>query len=297
MSRVESYNSNALSLDSNTEDSHQRDCKGRHGRFVGPVFDKDDQLIYRDAWTGCKAWGCVTCGKGKLKKLRKRIFAGRISKEAVEAGPFGTKLLTLTLPGAEWRSKTTPQEAKKILAEKWDNLQRNLQKTFGPFRFFKVTEKQRDGFPHYHVLMAGKAIAPKSILEKIRELWSYKYFDAFANVDLKKVKSYVHAVRYITKYLLKGIGTSTGVWWSASRGALEPVWKPEKTGFPSFFSLSSDSTQKEVLVDTEEKIDFLERLAQRKWPKKVDRNFEEVDLFFFTQGIVARFNERMQGRS
>lgn len=300
------YFGRPLSLDYISELRH-KDCKGDHGRGVFAIIqDATGDFVLVDKKVPCKSWLCLTCRVWMLRRLRCRIFNGPMAQRALLAGPNGSKLLTLTLPGREWREKHSRKEAKKLAQRAWDKLRRALKRSFGEFDHFKVMETQKDGYVHFHVLLVGDAVRPKRILESIRRLWSYKYFGCFANVDIRTVKDFQHSVRYVTKYMLKKeyqMQPTFGVWWSASRGALNAVWKPIRDGLPTFFSMSSKSTERTVVIDSDEKISFMERLSELKnrvssnWlSKRADDAFQELDEFFMIQGMVSRFNKNLEDR-
>ncbi len=63
----------------------------------------------------------------------------------------------------------------------YHKLIRALKKRYGHFHYLKVVEPHGDGFPHFHVLLVGPGIAPKAVLQTIRDLWVDKY--GMGNVD------------------------------------------------------------------------------------------------------------------
>lgn len=210
--------------------SHHGRC--HVGRFIGARLT--DSLTFQGVKANlrCKSWACDVCRPMLVRSLRKRIFRGEMTAEANDLGgetAYGVKLLTLTLPGAAWRAEHSPDLAYELASDAWDKLVRDLKKVFGKFSYLRVVEKQRDGYPHFHVLLVGRAIAPKGILDTIRDLWSRKYFGAWANVDIRPVKNWKHSVRYITKYLLKSEGCfgEKGKKYTASKGALMKKKKAE----------------------------------------------------------------------
>jgi hypothetical protein len=210
----------SLSLDSTKNISHFRSC--HIGHFKGVRLKDEFSIQGVKANLRCKSWTCEVCRPMLVKQLRKRIWRGNMT-EFVNKGQekHNHKLLTLTCPGQEWRNHHSPDEAYHEVSDNWDKLRRELKKRFGKSHFLRVVEAQRDGYPHLHVLMVGPGIASKGVLKVIRKLWSYKYFGAFANVDIREVKNYKHAVRYLTKYLLKSeaVYGQKGKKFSTSQGA------------------------------------------------------------------------------
>lgn len=194
------------------------------GHFRGVRLDYDNfKVLGISKNLRCKSWACDQCRPKNVKALRKRIFNGSMSEFVNVKNPrFNYKFLTLTVPGKEWRSIHSQDEAYELISDAWHKLRRALKKKFGKFHALRVVEGQQDGYPHLHVLLAGAGIASKGVLNTIRALWSYKYFDSFANVDIKVVKNWKHSVRYITKYLLKAESNygKKGKKFTATQGAL-----------------------------------------------------------------------------
>ena len=113
-------------------------------------------------------------------------------------------MLTLTCPGETFRKNHTPEEALKIMNEFFEKLRKAMQKKWGCFHYLKITEPHKDGFPHFHVLIVGHAIAPKEVLGHIRSLWTEKY--GMGNIDLQVLRKGLGAgVNYIMKYLTKSL--------------------------------------------------------------------------------------------
>jgi hypothetical protein len=252
---------------------------------VGPWIDKEGKLWVSDRWAGCNTYGCKTCGPKKIKKLRARVFNGNL-QEFVKEGreEFSSKLLTLTYPGGARRFRTSPDQARREMASSFHKLIRALKKHLGPFHHLKVFEPHEDGMPHLHVLIVGDAIRPKYVLTMIEDLWRFTYGMGF--VRLNKTNDLIHAVRYITKYLTKGADKLAGQFWSASRGALDRVWKVAKAGLATFVSWDSQSTEKKIALETEDAFGFADRLEARKYPKLVDRAMERLLQYFDTQQAI-----------
>ena len=64
-----------------------------------------------------------------------------------------------------------PEIVYDIMTESFHKLIRALKKQYGEFHYFRVNELQKDGTPHFHVLLAGNAIIPKDILDSIEDKW------------------------------------------------------------------------------------------------------------------------------
>jgi hypothetical protein len=122
----------------------------------------------------CNSWDCPICNQRKFMRLRARVFNGAIST-AQDLGQYDQKFLTLTCPGKEFRATYTPAQAVKIMSDNWNKLRTAIKKFYGDFYYFRVMEKQQDGFPHYHVLLVGKNISNIGILRHIQSLWCERY--------------------------------------------------------------------------------------------------------------------------
>jgi len=175
----------------------------------------------------CNSWRCEVCGPRKKKQLKARLYRGQISQQEGRKGfrpsPYSAKILTLTAPGAEWRARHTPEEAYRIMSANLSKLMDAMRKEYGnEFHYFKVVEPQGDGFPHFHILLKGEAIAPKGILDFIRRLWCKKY--QMGNCDIQVMKHGLKGgVNYILKYMTKEMAPIMrgARIFSASHGALQ----------------------------------------------------------------------------
>jgi hypothetical protein len=183
-------------------------CDHPVGRFSG-VHVGDNSSFAIDTAIGCGRWDCPDCGAKKLKQLMKRIFEGQICNIALPSGfrsKYFCKFLTLTVPGKGFRDSHTADDAFVIISHYWDLLLKSVRKSFGrDFLYFRVVERQQDGYPHYHVLMVGRSVAPKNVLDYIKRMWSEVYGMGFF-VKLNLVKSLENSVTYLCKYLTKHFG-------------------------------------------------------------------------------------------
>lgn len=177
----------------------------------------------------CNSWSCPTCSPVKKSKLRKRLLNGPMALEGVTR--YGQKFLTLTFGGLEQREpyilhdsfdnpvyragtdkyRYDTEKMYEIIIENFNRLITAIRKHYGKFRYFRVFETHLDGVPHLHLLLVGKNIAPKSILDSITNLWS-KYGMGFVKLNTIKDKSgreikhffdLRHAINYMCKYLTK----------------------------------------------------------------------------------------------
>jgi len=101
------------------------------------------------------------------------------------------------------------------------------KKVYGKFHYFRICELQKDGTPHFHVLLVGNNIIPKSFLQSIESLWRSLYGLGFVKLNAVIFQDAVHAIRYMLKYVtkeIKTIGFSKRLF-SSSRGAMAPTVK------------------------------------------------------------------------
>jgi len=255
-------NIDPLKLDSIKNNSHQIKEGNKLDRCPNPVgywmgLEQLEQFNRIRKYRGnmrCKSWSCPYCAGVNVKQLRKRIFNSEMVKEAKIAKGFRTKynqkFLTLTCPGSEFRASYDPLQAYELMSRNYDKLTRALKKRNGDYKFLKVCEPQKDGYPHLHVVMVGQAIAKKEILQEIEELWRYRYGMGFVRLNIV-TRSIEHAIRYITKYLTKGMvsmGKKKRVF-TASKGGLAPREKREWLETRVFIGAAKTGTDGETVIE------------------------------------------------
>lgn len=224
----------------------------------------------------CNSWTCEYCGPIKLKVLRKRLHDGPfaasgITKRGLKFGSltFGGKEdrepYIISYPKYDDKkqivggyspiqyvivydqvlrcSKTIIRPVYDrtrmydVMVQCWNKLRTALVKRYGKFQYFRIHEAHSDGVPHFHVLFAGKAVAPKSFADTLARLWK-KYGLGFVKINLIKdhkgrpcrgFQDLKHAINYLLKYITKGI-TSAGKWkrvFTCSQKTLMPLEKGE----------------------------------------------------------------------
>lgn len=215
------------------KEQNQTRCQRSPGRLFGAYRDlTNKKLVGVDFNIRCNSWACPICNPIKNQKLRARAFNGKIFTQQAEKGQrkkYNQKFLTLTCPGAEYRANKTPEQALDEMQKNLNRLFTALKKYYGRFMYLRVTEKQKDGFPHFHVLLVGPAIAKKNILDHISDLWRDKYKMGFMRINVIN-NDLTHGIRYLLKYLTKNpesIKKKSRIF-SASRDALAPELKTEK---------------------------------------------------------------------
>lgn len=237
-------------------------CERAVGAFAG-IQIGDNKII--SGALRCNSWTCPTCQPILKKKLFKRIFDGAISKDAVPQ--YGLKFLTLTYPGASARDGKTPPEMYDDMTKSFHKLITALKKYYGHFHYFRVCEPQKDGTPHFHVLLAGKSVVPYSIRQHIDHLWRDTYGMGFIRINskAKQFKNIKHAIFYMLKYITKDIvkpGHHKRVF-TCSRGALIKTIKKEWRRMDLYFGSVDDRGIKETKIDWDYEIHG--KFLAKKW--------------------------------
>ncbi len=203
----------------------------------------------------CKKWSCPHCNPINKKNLKRRLYNGGITefvrKNKLNDFPYVFKMMTLTCPGKEFREQYTPKQALNIMNKNYEKLRKAMRKKWGDFYYLRVVEPHRDGYPHFHTLIVGHAIAPKEVLEQIRRLWTDKY--GMGNVDIQVLKRGLGAgINYITKYLTKDLKpiTKGSRVFTASRGALQAKKKPHWEKCTFYYGVKrNDELNEEIEID------------------------------------------------
>lgn len=199
-------------------------CPAPTGALYGQTIDKQGNYHNRHFVLDCGRWDCEYCRRRKAKRIFKRSLNGEIVEAAKQRDgfrDFNHKLLTLTCPGREFRDRYTPHQAAKMMRDALAKMLMSLRKTCGKFHYLRVTENQKDGYPHYHIVLCGAAIAPKWVLTEIQRLWSCVNEMGF--VRLNWIENPVKAIKYVLKYLFKDPALYGRLrLMSYSRGAIEP---------------------------------------------------------------------------
>lgn len=210
--------------------------------FEAAVIGEDGKTVnrFRKALP-CNSWSCPVCAPRKARKVRYRALNGGLmevvkSKSGYRFNPYSAKMITLTCPGKEFRARYDPSEAEEIMKGDLNRLRTRLWKEYGKdFEYLLVVEPQKDGYPHFHIMFCGQAVIPKGFYWFIRRVWNdelgqgYVYVSGPKNTN-GKFASPEHAVRYITKYLLKGMVSlrKYSRVFTSSRRALKPMPKTDR---------------------------------------------------------------------
>lgn len=183
-------------------------CKRRVGIFKGVYNTKSEKrlLVFPVA---CGSWSCPDCASRKARRVYARAMAGRIV--AAQQSEYNYKLLTLTLPGEIWRKNHSIGNAYQEGSKALTGLIKFLKYNLGAFAYLRVCELQRDGFPHWHIIMVGDGIAPKYTLRMIEDYWRGSCGLGFVKLNrLRGDQDIKRAVGYVLKYLFKSGGEDWG---------------------------------------------------------------------------------------
>jgi hypothetical protein len=208
----------------------------------------------------CNSWDCPVCNAKKLAQVRARIFNGDLFKAAMKKGyrdQYNQKFLTLTVPGQEYRQNHSPGQALDHMNSSFNKLRTAMRKKYGWFAFFRILEKQRDGYPHFHVLLSGQNIARKEVLEYIETMWQDEYGLGFVRLNVI-TNDLLHGIRYATKYLTKRGTVKTdrlnikrhARLFSSSRGALQKREKKKKYDVFNKVYFGAYSSEEFVFIDS-----------------------------------------------
>lgn len=236
-------------------------CPNAVGTWAGRI-DPSGDLGYTKFVRGhipCKRWDCPICGPRRVRLLRARVWNGLLINRPDAQKKYAQKFLTLTFPGQARRDALiaefgddAPKAAYEEMSIAFHKLIRALKKRFGEFHYLRVVEPQRDGFPHFHVLLVGASVIPKKILGASRALWWKKYALGSVHIRAKKpFESLRHAVNYILKYITKKIrpvGKHKRVF-TAAQGALEKMKKQKWNRVEVFLGCVDHDIHEQLIME------------------------------------------------
>ena len=169
-------------------DLTENNCNSFCGKWsvLGEVEDNGGRLGHVGR-LGCKRWSCPRCGPKRAKQLRRAIID--------QATAFKLqRLLTLTLDPRACTAEESPHYIRAVWAKQRTYLKRRYG---GAIIFITVTELQKSGYAHLHVLV------DRYIPQRwIQESWSALGGGRFVNikfVDVHRISAYLS--KYLTKDL------------------------------------------------------------------------------------------------
>ena len=193
------------------------------GNWLEHIKEPETQTFHKCISVTCKSWLCESCRRIKGIAVREQL----IQKAAMFKAP---RLYTITV-NREWFA--SPEEAYHYVMEK-KFISRLLTKEFSISRWCWVLEAQEnsgDGWPHWHILIDVGDLPGAWYHRQTKETrntepenrfgWCYipHFFDlgrvhrllrkwkigeqCYLSTRCDSFKNPVHAIRYITKYLIK----------------------------------------------------------------------------------------------
>jgi hypothetical protein len=153
----------------------------------------------------CKKWSCPYCCKVNSQNL------GRLLSEAMDdylseyrENPgkmrYSCKMITLTVPGSEYRSSRSVETASEEIKIALKKLLEFLRREAGLEEYFWVCESQSGGWPHIHLVVIGRGIAGKWLMRLVNDRWSCL---GMGRSEVRVVKSVGGLTNYLAKYLSK----------------------------------------------------------------------------------------------
>ena len=162
---------------------------------------KTNGKAYRVAQGCCNSWTCPRCGETRAKREYRRMVHG-CTELAREHGLY---FLTLTCRGRELSVKDSQENYLKWTNRLLSALRASARKDGKPWHYAQVTERQKRGHPHSHLITT---FYPHDLTtgKRLRSGWlKERVVSAGLGVqyDISKVRSAEAASRYVAKYLFK----------------------------------------------------------------------------------------------
>ena len=216
-------------------DERKNNSNGTRYREICPSARKyiefTDGKIIKTKPLECNRYDCPVCGPRRIKSDREKYYKmarGYLNSQQSKypelwkrEGKYWVKMLTLTCPGKDYRMSgyqdpsysseynglKRPGEAYKEMQGNFNRLNTLLRKHFPKMTTIRIYEPQRDGYPHFHVLLLGPDANKRGLLEFIRQYWVGVY--SMGNVDIQSMKKGLggglnYAIKYLTK-LTRGL--------------------------------------------------------------------------------------------
>lgn len=244
----------------------------------------------------CKKWSCAHCSKVNSRNL------GRLLHEAMDdylseyrENPgrmrYTCKLVTLTVPGGDYRSCHSLDDAAKGIKKALKALIEFLRREVGLEEYFWVCEEQSGGWPHIHLVVIGRGISGKWIMRMINDKWACL---GMGRSEVKLVRSVGGLTNYLAKYLSKpdgkGFIRSQRVF-SMSKKFRSRVKEKKNLASGRYqvvgvYRRNDDGSRGELLWEIGSNIGLLEALAEKNLKECCDffegkRNKKGEQLFFY----------------
>lgn len=226
-------------VDNNTSEVTSQDqkeylsCPNSPGSYTRISLEKGRVRFLDRRNLPCKKWDCPYCGPKKKLQVYARLLEGNIKEHFIVGNGYSSKMVTLTVPGLSYRHSKSIKKAEIDIKSKFNHLMTIVRRRYGieGISYFWVCEPQTDGYPHLHVAFVGEKVIAKEFYGFVDYVWQNICGMGFTWVSVKasKVKTPLHAINYLTKYMGKGLKPirKHGRVFSCSRGAMAPVRKTE----------------------------------------------------------------------
>jgi len=143
--------------------------------------------IVRYARLGCKGWTCPYCGPRRARQLRHGIVHAARRRNL-------RRFMTLTLDPRTCK----PEESAKYLKKSWAKFRTYVKRKYGKsFTFISITEFQKSGYAHLHVLVD----------RYMPQIWIQRSWQAVGGGKFVNIRmADIHRISaYLSKYLTKDI--------------------------------------------------------------------------------------------
>jgi hypothetical protein len=243
----------------------------RSKAFLSGIQKTDNSLQYFDRYRlPCKSFSCPECAPKKTQVLKARIWKGRINDPVIRKDKYSAKFFTFTCPGNPWRQNHTPVQALEKMQVAFNKLMTGVRRHYGNVDYFRVTEKHKSGFPHFHVLFVGPTIRGKYFLRHLENMWRGNYGMGF--IKARVIDDLEHGINYLCKYLTKSMDSIKKYQriFSSSRGSIEPLYKKEATWLDfrnvmfQYAGISEDGKIYSISMDKIKSLGILELLEKSK---------------------------------
>lgn len=179
--------------------NREKDCdKGQKGNRAEPSLIQKPYKIVRCA---CRCRFCADCAVGIGLSIREKL-------KPVVASWKGIVMLSLTVNPKQFES---PEKAYRFVSDGRliSRLVRELcrRDALASGKFFSVVEFQKNGYPHWHVLLESEFI-PHELIAEVWNRWGPSHCEdgpdlGFVWISQYRFKNPDHAAAYATKYLIK----------------------------------------------------------------------------------------------
>jgi hypothetical protein len=200
-------------------------------------------------------------------------------------------MVTLTVPGAEYRDTHTVEEAATDIKKALKALLEFLRREAGLEEYFWVCEEQSGGWPHIHLVVIGRGIAGKWIMRLINDKWACL---GMGRSEVKLVKSVGGLTNYLAKYLSKPEskgGLKSQRVWSMSKRLRSRVKEKRKIASERYqvvgvYRRNEDGTRGELLWEIGSGVDLIEAIGKKNLQDCLDffegkKNKKGEQVYFY----------------